>query len=447
MERSSVAHCAAAPETILRVAQMSDLHYCATNIVESDRCFTAAVTGAIDRQVHCAVITGDSTDHAMDAHSPALVALAKQIQRLANHCPVLMLQGTFSHEPPGLLRLLSMIKARYPVAVAERIGSYGLTSVGFELIEPGTDYSLVVSALPTLNKADIAAMASDEVGSAAVEAGRIIADVLASVAPMNRALRARQIPTMVISHGTVLNCISEHGVPMAGTDHEFGAGALFSAQADVVALGHIHKHQSWESDLNDTQQLIAYPGSIGRFHHGELDEKVWVEWLLVAGKPSFIAHPTPARKTVDLFFDGPPDMEKLRSIASDCQGAWVRLRYEVDEEHRQGIDRAAIKSLLSGAAGVQIEGKTLIVERARAHGISTSPTLAQKLGKWCDVTCTSQAEVTERLVALQNDDVDSIVRRFMEELQAKVGEASQKPLVEAKPLPQRLEPQPAFDFL
>jgi DNA repair protein SbcD/Mre11 len=447
MKPATAAHCDAASETIVRIAQMSDLHYCAKNLDESDRCFTAAVTQAIEQNVHCAVITGDSTDHAMDAHSPALVALAKQIQRLANHCPVLMLQGTFSHEPPGLLKLLAMIKARHCVAIAERIGSYGLTYVGFELIEPGTAYRLVVSALPTLNKADIAAMVSDEVGSAAMEAGRIVADVLASLAPMHRALRARKIPTMVISHGTVLNCISEHGVPMAGTDHEFGAGALFSAQADAVALGHIHKHQSWESDLNDTQQLIAYAGSIGRFHHGEIDEKVWVEWQLVAGQPSFITHPTPARETVDLFFDGPPDMQKLRSLASECQGAWVRVRYEVDEEHRQGIDRAAIKLLFSGAAGVQIEGKTLIVERVRALGISTSPTLAEKLDKWCQVTCTPSTEVSERLVELQNDEAETIVRRYMEKIDA--GQADQASDTQANvgSLPERREPQAVFDLV
>ncbi|UUZ66271.1 hypothetical protein LP417_35230 (plasmid) [Polaromonas sp. P1-6] len=317
------------------------------------------------------------------------------------------------------------------IAIAERIGSYGLTDEGFELIEPNTTYRMVVSAVPTLNKADIAALSSDSVGSAAVEAGRIIAEVLASVAPMNRSLRARGIPTMVISHGTVLNCLTEHGVPMAGADHEFGAGALFSAHADAVALGHIHKHQTWESTAHGPKQVIAYAGSIGRFHHGELDAKVWLEWQMVAGSPAFIAHPTPARKTIDLFFDGPPDMEKLRIAAAECTGAWVRVRYEVDEEHRQGVDRSAIKAILGNAAGVQIEGKTLIVERVRALGISTSPSLAEKLGKWCEVTCTPAAAVNERLASLQNGDAESIVKSFMESLQpavqANVPETSASP--------------------
>lgn len=428
---------------IVKVAQMSDLHYSAGNIDEADRCFTAAVTGAIENGVDCALITGDSTDHAMDAHSPAIVALAKQLQRLADHCPVLMLQGTFSHEPPGLLKMLSMIGAKHPIAIAEQIGSYGLTDDRFELIEPNTTYRLVVSAVPTLNKADIAALASDSVGSAGIEAGRIIAEVLGALAPMNRMLRQQGIPTMVISHGTVLNCLTEHGVPMAGSDHEFGAGGLFSALADAVALGHIHKHQVWESAAHDTKQLIAYAGSIGRFHHGEIDEKVWMEWLMQSGNPTFVAHPTPARKTVDLFFTGPPDLEMIRAAAADCSGAWVRVRYEVDEEHRQGVDRTAIKAILGNAAGVQIESKTLIVERVRAQGISTSPSLSEKLGKWCEVTATPFGSVSERLASLQNGDHESIVAEIVARLQPGVMPSAKKPAIPLASPPKMIEVEPS----
>lgn len=400
----------------VRVAQMTDLHYCATNLEESDRCFTAAVTQAISQSVDCAIITGDSTDHAMDVHSPAFVALAKQVQRLANHCPVLMLQGTFSHEPVGLLKVLSMVGAKYPITIAEKISSFGLTAHSFELVMPEKDYRLVCTAVPTLNKADIVAMTLDKVGSAAEEAGRIISDVLMSLAPMNRALRLKGVPSMVISHGTVMNCLTEHGVPMAGADHEFTAGALFSACADVVALGHIHKHQSWQSDAQDFDQIIAYGGSIGRFHYGEEDAKVWLEWLLVAGASSFVAHATPARKTIDVFFDGPPDMDALREAAKQCEGAFVRVRYEVDAEHKQSVDRSAIKAILGSARAVQIEGKTLAIERVRAKGISTEPSLIGKLEKWCVATGTKVGALTEMLAFLQNEDPAALVKLSIDSL-------------------------------
>jgi exonuclease SbcD len=68
--------------------------------------------------------------------------------------------------------------------------------------------------------------------------------------------------------------VTEHGVPMAGFDHEFTTTSLFSAGVQAFMLGHIHKHQSWD----DSGRVIAYAGSIGRFHHGELDAKGFLQW-------------------------------------------------------------------------------------------------------------------------------------------------------------------------
>ena len=86
---------------MMRVAHFSDLHYAGATLTEVDRCFSFAVDQAIARGVDCAVISGDSTDHALEVHAPAVEALARNIRRLADYCPVLMLHGTFSHEPPG----------------------------------------------------------------------------------------------------------------------------------------------------------------------------------------------------------------------------------------------------------------------------------------------------------------------------------------------------------
>lgn len=397
------------------IAQMSDLHFSGDNLAESERCFGHAVTQAIERKVTCAIITGDSTDHAMDAHVPAIRALANHIKRLADHCPVLLLQGTFSHEPPGLLAIFSLLGARHRITVADKIGSFGLIAGDcFELVDAKNRshdyYDLVIHALPTLNKADIAALTSKEVGEASAHVGEIVNSVLQSWGPVNNGLRQSGIASMVISHGTVLNCLSEHGVPMAGVDHEFGVGSLFSARADAVALGHIHKHQAWRQDTLGFSQVIAYAGSIGRFHHGEEGDKHWLEWCMEAGTTDFTAHITPSRRTVDLFFDGPPDMEELRRVASTCEGAYVRVRYAVDEEHRQSVDREAIKAALAGAAGVQIEGKTLVIERSRSKGISTAPSLAEKLGKWCEATQTEGSPMLERLSKLMNEGADTIVK-------------------------------------
>ncbi len=85
------------------IAQFSDLHYATNTLTEVDRCFRYAIDRAIEADIEAAVISGDATDHALELHAPAVEALASRLQQLAQHCPVLLLQGTYSHEPPGTL--------------------------------------------------------------------------------------------------------------------------------------------------------------------------------------------------------------------------------------------------------------------------------------------------------------------------------------------------------
>lgn len=409
----------------VKIAQFSDLHYSPGKLDEADRCFEAAVTAAICMGVDAAIITGDSTDHALDAHSPATRALAAQLKRLSEHCPVLMLQGTFSHEPPGFLRMISMVSTRYPISVADGISQWGLIP-GAGFVRYSDEFQdrtkLVVSAMPTLNKANVAMLTEHVVDAASENARDVISSIIRGWAGFHVSQRERGIATMVISHGTVFNSISEHGVPMAGTDHELGVDTLFDAKADAVALGHIHKHQVWQ---NGTQK-IAYPGSIGRFHHGEEGDKGWILWTLVTrgmghestGEEG--AHiefmPTPSRRNVDMVFEGPPDLKEIEARKHECEGAFVRIRYTIDEEHRQNVDRAAIRLILEKAAEVQIEGRTCIIQRQRAQGISTV-SMSEKLKLWATVTGTPGADVLlDRLQLLETAAADEIAQQVVDRM-------------------------------
>lgn len=79
---------------MLTIAHFSDLHYADETLPEVDACFRFAVDEAIRRRVDVAMITGDITDHALSAHFLAFAALARHIRRLADHCPVLLLQAS-----------------------------------------------------------------------------------------------------------------------------------------------------------------------------------------------------------------------------------------------------------------------------------------------------------------------------------------------------------------
>ncbi|WP_438396964.1 metallophosphoesterase family protein [Caballeronia sp. DA-9] len=403
----------------MKIAHFSDLHYAPGNLEEADRCFGFAVSTAIEQQTGFAVISGDATDHRLDAHAPSLNRLAQQIHRLAFSMPVLMLQGTFSHEPPGTLKNFALMGDRYPVFIADRVqqvswfeGQFFASSGPLfspeelrSVLNIGAD--VVFTCLPTVNKGQLAAAVGAR--DAVTALGDVLSDYLTAAGKVNRELRAAGIRTVGVSHGTVNGCTTEHGVTMAGFDHEFSLGALFDADCDAFMLGHIHKHQQWER----AGRVVAYPGSIGRFHYGEEGDKGYLLWEVSAGDARAELVATPARETVCIDFDGPPDMARLAEIAASSTDKFVRVRWQVDEEHRQSVDRDAIAALFSGASELKVEARILPVTRSRAQGISLETTVERKLERWCELTQVGAAPLLERFQLLEANDAESIAASIL----------------------------------
>ncbi|WP_434667855.1 metallophosphatase family protein [Paraburkholderia sp. A3BS-1L] len=406
----------------MKIAHFSDLHYSPERLDEADRCFRFAMRDAIMRGARVAVVSGDSTDHRLDAHSPALLTLARRIHRLASSMPVIMLQGTFSHEPPGTLDIFGLLGSTHQVYIANRIQQVAFADGRF-LASEGPIFTegelaqvlvqkpeAVFTGLPTVNKGQFAA----SVGAlaAATDLGDVLATYLAASGKVNARLRESGIATVGISHGTVVGCETEHGVTMAGLDHEFSLSALFDAQCSAFMLGHIHKHQMWERG----GWVVAYPGSIGRFHFGEQGEKGYLIWEVDTNSASAELIPTPARRMLCIDFDGPPDMERLAKFASESGDAFVRVRWQVNEEHRQSVDRAAIEAMFANAQGVKLEPRILPVVRSRAQGISLETSVDAKLGRWCEVANVDATPVLARLQLLETGDANAIADAVLAQL-------------------------------
>lgn len=405
----------------MKIFHASDIHYCRDYLEEVDRCFRAAIQHAFDTACAVAVLSGDLFDRRIELHEPAVLAALGAVRWLAEYMPVLILQGTYSHDAPGSLDPFRMIAARYPVYVADEIGQVALLygaewqacpsgSLAFDHVPNGT--AAMFSCLPSINKAEIAAAIGCD--KAAHHVGNYVADILALWAPINRAARADGVPTVMVSHGTVSGCMTEHGVPMVGLDHEYTAGALFAAEASAVMLGHIHKHQSWEYE----GRRIAYPGSVGRLHFGEVDPKGALIWEVGAAGAAFEFVETPAKRLLQIDVDGAPDMGKLAEIAKTADGAHVRVRYRVDEEHRHAVDRDAIKALFAAAAVVKVEGAINPIVRTRASGIGRLPTDADKLTKWAETTNTPAQPLLDRLHLLMGGDPEQIAYDLLDRITA-----------------------------
>ncbi len=402
---------------MIRLAHFSDLHYAGATLTEVDRCFSFAADQAIARGVDCAVISGDSTDHALEVHAPAVWALARTIRRLADHCPVLILQGTFSHEPPGTLNVFRLLGGRFRVHVADRLQQVALDQDGrwleserwrFEQIPPGT--RALFSCVPTVNKAVVAAAVG--AAEAAEAVGERLTALLRGFAPINEVAGAAGVPTIGVSHGTVYGCVTEHGVPMAGFDHEFTTGSLFGAGAQAFLLGHIHKHQSWVQD----GRVIAYAGSIGRLNYGEEGDKGFLIWSVGVASACFELIATPAKRTVEIAFEGMPKLEELQQLARTVEvtGAFVRVRWTVPDEDRHQVDRSAIQRIFGAAAEVKLEGRVIPVVRTRAAGISNEASIAAKIAVWARLTEARPKPLLTCLEALQTHTPEEIAGTIIE---------------------------------
>ncbi|GLC94745.1 hypothetical protein Tamer19_41530 [Cupriavidus sp. TA19] len=407
----------------LLLAHFSDLHYSTGHLAEADRCFGFAVEHAIAAGSRVGIVSGDSTDHRLDAHTPALRVLAERIRQLSEHMPVVMLQGTFSHEPPGTLDLFRLVGSRFPVYIADRIHQVALrdgvfiasagalfTPVEIEGLLADESPEVIFTCVPTVNKAMLAAAVG--ASEAATAIGDHLSAYLRAAGAVNRTFRARGIRTMGISHGTVNGCQTEHGVPMAGFDHEFTIGAMFGAECDGFMLGHIHRAQQWERE----GRVVAYAGSIGRFHYGEIGDKTYLQWRVAPGLAEATPVVTPARETLCIDFNGPPDMDELSRVAASATDKFVRIRWVVDEEHRQVVDRGAIGALFAKAAEVKLEGRVLPAVRSRAEGISRASSLSEKITRWGELTHVDTNPLLDRLSMLEHAEPQAIADLILQQL-------------------------------
>jgi exonuclease SbcD len=407
--------------TGVKIFHASDIHYCPEHLEEVDRCFGYAVDRAIAAGAQVAVLGGDLFDHWVSLHHPCVAAAMARVHRLAQHMPAIVLQGTLSHDTPGCLDAFKTLGGDYPVHVADRIEQVALCetdghvhwvasdSTRFDAMP--TDTQALFSCLPAVNKGVVAATygAKDAPGAA----GAMVADLLLQWAPSHTAARAAGIPVTLISHGTVAESISEQGVPMAGMDHEYTTGALFAAQASAVMLGHIHQHQQWEQD----GRRIAYPGSPGRLHFGEVTAKGALIWNVQPNEASAEFVETPAKRLIQIDYPGAPDIDELAELAKGAAEAHVRVRYTIDEDYSATVDKKGIERLFlaQGASVCKVQAAINPVQRTRAEGMNKSADLTDKLDTWGRVTETPTDTLRPRLRLLQTYEPARIVADILED--------------------------------
>ena len=380
----------------VKVFHTGDIHACAKHHAWVQRALSHAIDTAIAERCDLGVVAGDSFDSAISAHEPAFVNFISECARIADAMPLAIIYGTQSHDRPGSLDVLRAMPSRFPIHVFDQPAQIEIAGV-------------LVSALPGLNKSEPEIMA--------MGAKQWARGVMSRLGKGNAAARAVGIPSILITHGTVTGCTTESRFALVSPDHELDLESLSLADADAVLAAHIHRHQAWPNvrTPSGAQTTIAYPGSLARLVHGHHDPVGFLIWDIEPGRASFEFHPSPARKLLEIEFDGAPDMAELRALAETAgPDDAVRIRWTLDEEHAHAADKQAIREIFANAGSCKLEPTILPIQRVRAAGIGRAATLADKLTHWYETTGSvgDLPEALSMLEQIQSADPADIVARL-----------------------------------
>ena len=399
----------------MKIAHLSDIHIGPKHLTWVERALMAAAGGAIREKCDLAVISGDSFDAPMGVHEPAVRAYIREVVRLAGHMPVVVLQGTFSHDRPGSLDILREIPSLFPILVADTPDAYWLVTyqgnIRWESVAAQFtgDRLALVCCLPSLNRSATEVM---EHGATAY-----VQRVMAGFSEHTSQAKGLGLPSVLVTHGTITGCLTESRHAMVSPDHEFDVDTLMSSGADAVMVGHIHKHQSWGAK----SQRVAYPGSLARLVHGDHDPKGWLLWDVAPGAVSFEFVESPTRRLFEIEFDGPPNMDELRELATLAEpDDAVRIRWTIDQEHAASVDKAAILALFDTEEKPKLEATVLPIQSVRAAGIAKAMTLEEKIAHYLKTTGDAdRLEIlSTRLQQLHHLSIEQIVDRVTRQVVA-----------------------------
>lgn len=405
----------------LKVLHTADLHFSRNpdKLEEVIRCTDHILVVAKKELPDVIILAGDTLDEfdgAIRLDSETARAAISFVQRAAEIAPVVIIRGTKSHdrEAPYIFRHL---QATYPIHVTSDIEQVALVEnpctrfIDFFEAFAADDVNVkcAFTLVPSVDKSYLMANADGTIRDGNMQTRELLHDLFRGLGEVNEIIR--DVPRIMVSHGMVTGAMFSSGQTAVGEDLEFGVNDLQQVKCDYVALGHVHKYQSFPGNIH-------YSGSPGRLNFGEQEEKgfLMVEFDGQAVK-EIKFHPTPARRFglyAMEWADGGRDkiMAELARAEAECEGADVRFRYTIPEEEKHTVDRADIEKriLAAGARRCKVEMTIIPRQRQRAAGISKIATLPEKVSTWGATVDEDIPEGVLKIAAtIEGKDVDELL--------------------------------------
>lgn len=315
------------------------------------------------------------------------LAVAAWLWRVAELRPVVIVRG--NHDAVGDLALQGKLQARHPIVVEEAAAVHVVAGVA-------------VGCLAWPRRSELLAQAESH--ASAEDAARLALQNVVRGLGLEMARHAG--PRVLLAHAMVRGSVTSTGQPLVGCDMELGLEDLSLADAHLVALGHVHMGQAWETADGAP---VVYPGSPRRSNFGELEAKGYlvVEFDAEGADEVRVTRvetpATPMLHVTGAMADGecPETGEPIRvlmldDVPQELAGAEVRFRYSVpaDERERARILADGWKTTFEfdGAVHVQVEEVVIPTTRARAPEVAAAPGLAEKLVAYWEARSTTPTE-------------------------------------------------------
>ena len=419
----------------MKIAHISDLHGCKEHLEDyktSMSEFNAYVTRDVPDLI---AISGDTYDASMlNTESSGFDIVNGEIQKAANIAPVVMVEGTPSHDVDGSLDVFKRMESRYGITVLQPGKPYFLARHAVEdcigVIDDvgGLDIpSLLILGIPEPRKKYL--LANGTAGKDETE--EAVRNAMHQLCFQLAAIRAqyKDLPCLVVYHGDVAGTTLQNNETVErGTGIAITIDELADIGADYYALGHIHKPQQ-------VGTLPAYyAGSIYAKNFGEAHKPGWnlveIEKAFSTKLPQptgkMIAHdPAKTFRTyltrIDFshlqLFHETVTLEKFDNTnwPSKIKGkiAWVTIKDKPEaliDLNPEYMANEVLVKYYGALPGSKVNLEKIAIETVRAAEIAEASTPEKKLEVWGENSCVGITEgMRAKLKTLEDNAARSVV--------------------------------------
>jgi len=380
---------------MIKILQMSDLHFQSKHLDDKIRCFEEILDKAMEWKPDLAAVPGDLYDRSLRMEDRAARESARLFGELANLCPILIARGNYSHDRQSV-EILRHVKGKYPIHVSTEpeviwfspkrppcfvsIPLSDLASMPPQVPVSETSEMALLFTLPYPSSSFLAAL--ETLGPEALReaVSRAITQIIRGFAAIPTGL-----PRILLFHGTVSGCKSSESQHMMGMDIELTLADIEACGFDLVAAGHIHFKQQMG-------ERVFYAGGLTADAFGEdLPKGCWLHMLekvsnkqggsLTELHSEFMSVSAVPMRTWDVdltdsIFIAPPEWAQ-----EYCD---LRVKVKVKEGDLGMIPELPLKQWFPNARNIVVQKDVQLIDSVRCEAVRAAQSLKDKIQVWCE---------------------------------------------------------------